>query len=57
MKRITGSEWVERLGSETIQVADAVGSAMMVVLDTRLKTPPLEAERFIESIPQWQVQQ
>jgi hypothetical protein len=29
----------------------------IVVLDSHLKTPPLESGRFIESIPQWEVAQ
>jgi hypothetical protein len=30
---------------------------IIVVIDSRIKTPPLESGRFIESIPQWEVAQ
>jgi hypothetical protein len=29
----------------------------VIVLDARIRTPDLEAGRFMESLPQWEVQQ
>jgi hypothetical protein len=56
---IDAHDWAaaERALEEDPPAAIICIPTIIVVLDSRIKTPPLESGRFIESIPQWEVAQ